>query len=176
MLKILADSKYLRFFENDGWAFVTRKKQCVVQGNLKPDAVCIVAYINGELVVIKQWRSTVGEYVYEVPAGLIDEGETIEQAARRELKEETGLDISHILRIVPRSHPSIGLTDEIQAIVCCVAKGEISTAGNQKHEDISVELWDEELMEFHIENGYAVDTKIAQEWISASLHKDSLEY
>lgn len=164
MLRTLNETKYLHFMENEGWAFVTRKKQCVVQGNFKPDAVCIVAYANGKLVVIRQWRKSIGEYMYEVPAGLIDEGETVEQAARRELKEETGLDIDSVSLIVERSHPSIGLTDEIQAIVFCTVSGEISTDGNEEHEDISVELWDEELMRLHIENGYAVDTKIAQEY------------
>ena len=36
---------------------------------------------------------SVGDYVYNFPAGLIDEGETPEVAAKRELKEETGLDL-----------------------------------------------------------------------------------
>lgn len=38
----------------------------------------------------KQYRPPIDKIVIEVPAGLIDEGETAEQAAVRELKEETG--------------------------------------------------------------------------------------
>lgn len=43
-----------------------------------------------ELLLQKQYRPPVDKVVIEVPAGLIDEGETPEECAVRELKEETG--------------------------------------------------------------------------------------
>lgn len=58
------------------------------------DAVGIVAILDlptgPEIVLQKQFRPPVNTVCIEIPAGLVDEGETPEQAAIRELKEETG--------------------------------------------------------------------------------------
>lgn len=43
-----------------------------------------------EIVLQKQYRPPIDKITIEVPAGLIDEGETVEEAAVRELREETG--------------------------------------------------------------------------------------
>ena len=53
-----------------------------------------------EIVLQKQYRPPVGKTVIELPAGLIDEGETAEQAAIRELKEETGY-VAEVLETSP---------------------------------------------------------------------------
>ncbi|KAJ5296014.1 hypothetical protein PENANT_c001G01949 [Penicillium antarcticum] len=66
----------------------TRPKDSLVDG------VNIVAFLNkstgSELLLEKQYRPPIDQVVIELPAGLIDAGETAEQAAVRELKEETG--------------------------------------------------------------------------------------
>ncbi|PHH88681.1 hypothetical protein CDD83_7211 [Cordyceps sp. RAO-2017] len=58
------------------------------------DGVGIVAILDKpagkEIVLQKQYRPPIDKVVIEVPAGLIDAGETAEQAAVRELREETG--------------------------------------------------------------------------------------
>ncbi|KAE8370316.1 NUDIX hydrolase domain-like protein [Aspergillus caelatus] len=58
------------------------------------DGVSIVATLNKstgpELVLLKQYRPALDKVVIEIPGGLIEPGETAEQCALRELKEETG--------------------------------------------------------------------------------------
>lgn len=53
-----------------------------------------------EIVLQKQYRPPVDKLVIEFPAGLIDAGETPEQAAIRELKEETGY-VAEVLETSP---------------------------------------------------------------------------
>lgn len=43
------------------------------------------------LVMIKQYRYPLDDYIYELPAGLIEAGEEADEAAVREMREETGL-------------------------------------------------------------------------------------
>ena len=58
------------------------------------DGVGIVAILEKEtgpeIILQKQFRPPLGKVCIEVPAGLVDAGETPQQAAVRELKEETG--------------------------------------------------------------------------------------
>ena len=58
--------------------------------NQSPDGVVIVVTdITGERILLnREYRMAVGDYVYNFPAGLIDAGETPQIAAARELKEE----------------------------------------------------------------------------------------
>jgi 8-oxo-dGTP pyrophosphatase MutT (NUDIX family) len=56
-----------------------------------PDWVAVVALTDdGEVLLVDQYRHGIGGVSRELPAGVIDDGETALQAAERELREETG--------------------------------------------------------------------------------------
>lgn len=56
-----------------------------------PDAVCCVVVTRSlDTVLVRQYRKPVEAAILEIPAGKIDPGETAEQAAYRELREEVG--------------------------------------------------------------------------------------
>jgi ADP-ribose pyrophosphatase len=56
-----------------------------------PGSVVVLPVLaDGRIVMIRQYRHAARRYLWELVAGRIDEGETVKEAAARELKEETG--------------------------------------------------------------------------------------
>ncbi len=78
-----------------------------------PQAVAILPIYTQtrEIILIEQYRPAIGETILEAPAGVVDPGETPEQAAARELEEETGLKPSRLIHIAT-AYTSPGYTTE----------------------------------------------------------------
>ncbi len=80
---------------------------------LHPGAVVVLPLLDGERVVmLRQFRPGPLEWVYELPAGTLEPGESPEEAARRELVEETGYDAEE-LRLLLKVYPSPGTSTEV---------------------------------------------------------------
>ncbi len=103
----LSDNRFLNLFKLDAltdsgrpfdYFFVSRRRADQIKlltGDNAAEGVVIYPVLRKDpdkIVMIRQYRYPIGEYLYELPAGLIDAGETPDDAAVRELKEETGLD------------------------------------------------------------------------------------
>jgi 8-oxo-dGTP pyrophosphatase MutT (NUDIX family) len=93
--KVLASRELLR----RQWLSLFEQRILLPNGNVidefhrfeTPNWVAVIAITpNHEVVVVEQYRHGLGEVSRELPAGVIDPGETPEQAAHRELLEETG--------------------------------------------------------------------------------------
>ena len=112
------------------------------------DAVVILAYHKEEkkLVAIRQFRVPLNNYVYELPAGLIDNNDDIISTVERELKEETGLKLEEVIenKIGNKLYLSPGMTDESVALVYCKCSGKISTENLEEDEDIETILLSKE--------------------------------
>ena len=119
-------------------------------GRNDPDGVIIYS-IYGEkrdkVVLVRQYRYTLGDYIYEFPAGLVEPGEEFHEAAVREMHEETGLTF-HPLKVDPCYEKpfftTIGLTDEACSAVYGWCEGEISRKYLEESEVIEVVLADRE--------------------------------
>ena len=56
----------------------------------RPAVVLIPVDAEGNVILVRQYRYAVGETLLEAPAGIVEESETPEECAQRELQEETG--------------------------------------------------------------------------------------
>ena len=65
----------------------------------------------GHVILVRQFRYAVNAFLWELPAGSVDEGESPEQAARRECHEEIGLVPETIVRLAAM-YPTPGYCDE----------------------------------------------------------------
>lgn len=92
----------------------------------KADAVVIIATdeSGGKILVNKEFRLAVGDWVYNFPAGLIDDGEEPVESAKRELMEETGLELYEIDDFIGPSYSAVGFSNEINVCVVGKARGE----------------------------------------------------
>ena len=95
-----------------------------------PDAVCIVPLLpDGSVLLEREFRYPLNSWCVSLPAGLIDAGETLEEAVARELSEETGYrlrdDIVPAVRPLPQpGFSSTGLTEEnVQVVFAQVEPG-----------------------------------------------------
>ena len=89
--------------------------------------VIVVTDQNDEKILLnREFRMAVNDYVYNFPAGLIDPGETPEIAAARELREETGLTLLSIEDKLYDSYSAIGFSNETNAVVIGKASGEFA--------------------------------------------------
>ena len=120
-------------------------EELAISGNVKADAVRILPYIikNGKtyVVLIKEFRYPINDYIYSIPAGIIDEDESPAQAAYRELLEEIGGKAKSLKQTTNINYISAGMSDE--SVICF--ESEIENLENQHleiQEDIEVKIVD----------------------------------
>ena len=93
--------------------------------NHAPDSVILILTDeSGErLLINREYRMAMAQWIYNFPAGLIDPGETVEESARRELWEETGLRLVRVDDVLDGSYSAVGFANERNACVFGVAAG-----------------------------------------------------
>lgn len=110
------------------YEFISRNKNLNDDsfGNIKNSAVAILAFDdNGRILLEREYRLACKKWIYSFPAGLIDDGEDEITAAKRELKEETGLELYEITDVLPVVYSAMGISDDALSTVIGKARGEI---------------------------------------------------
>ncbi len=92
----------------------------------KAAGVAIVGYRDDKILLCKEFRMGVNDFIYNLPAGHLEDGEDALECARRELYEETGLAITEIIDILPPSFASPDISDSAAWLVMAEVDGEFS--------------------------------------------------
>ena len=138
------DGKYLKNYELTYLNKAGREKKYEIVSRSEitgPDAlgkrvsgVSIVAYHEDRLLLLREFRMGVNRYIYNLCAGMIEEGESMEECITRELYEETGLSVKRIRTILPPSFAAVAFSDVKTQIAFVEAEGsfEDHTSDNEQ--------------------------------------------
>lgn len=101
-----------------------------------PDAVVLILTDReGQRMLLnREFRLAVGTWVYNFPAGLLEPGESPEKGGRRELKEETGLNLISVEDILPFSYSAVGFSNTSNVCLIGTAEGTIQKSDSEIEE------------------------------------------
>lgn len=94
-----------------------------------------------DVVMLKEFRVSAGRHIYMFPAGLIESGENIKIAAKREFKEETGL-LLNPMYVERERYVSVGIINERVNVVYGTYSGIPTKAFQEDSEDADIIIVD----------------------------------
>lgn len=103
--------------------------------------VSIAAVYDGKLLLLKEFRMAINREIYGLCAGHLEENENVEDCIRRELYEETGLDLKRIIKIFPPSFSTVTISDAKTQIAFVEAEGTISDEHMSANEQIKAAFY-----------------------------------
>ena len=130
---------HAEYLQSDGktkhYEFVSRNNLDITDlamGKSDPSGV-IVFTLHPEkqhVLLLREFRPATGQTIINHPMGLIDPGETYRQAAERELKEETGLNLLRFVKIMPAAYTAPCMSDQTSIFTVAIADGKIKPSDN----------------------------------------------
>lgn len=134
-LEKVKDGKYLKNYEltyhnkagkEKKYEIVSRKELATIEDiGRQPSGVSVIATMKDKMLLLHEFRMGVNRSIYNLCAGMMEDGESIEECITRELFEETGLKVSRIKDILPPSFSAVAISDTKTYIAFVEAEGEI---------------------------------------------------
>lgn len=108
--------------------------------------LCVFNETVDKMLLTNEFRMGVNRNVVGNVAGLIDKNEIALDACRRELKEETNLDLLTVLDVLQPTFTSAPVTDDITQLVICTASGVLDKS-NSDFEEVNAKWYSKEEVE-----------------------------
>lgn len=115
------DGKYLKNYEITYLNKAGKEKtyEMVSRDNLQmphelgtsPSGVSIIATCGDRLLLLREFRMGINRAIYDLCSGMLENGESVEVCIRRELREETGLQVKEIKKILQPSFAAPAVSD-----------------------------------------------------------------
>jgi ADP-ribose pyrophosphatase len=134
---------------------VLRQWEAVERVNCEGIVAVVPVTDEGEMVLIRQYRPPLDNYVVEFPAGLNDRGESSEKAASRELREETGYEAKEMI-FLAKGPLSSGSSRELLTVY--LAKGLTFRGIGQRDETEDIEV-----LKVPVKNIYEVLSRLSED-------------
>ncbi len=140
------DGKYMKNYEltyrnkagrEKKYEMVSRRELAGIEDvGGKPSGVSIVATYGDRMLLLHEFRMGVNRTIYNLCAGMLEPGESIEECVARELYEETGLKVKKIKKILPPSFAAVAISDTTTYIAFVEAEGDFEdhTSENEQIE------------------------------------------
>lgn len=162
------DGKYLKNYEITYLNKLGREKKYEIVSRrelksaddlgAKPSGVSIIATNDDKLLLLHEFRMGVNRNVYNLCAGMLEEGEDIETCIARELYEETGLRVRKIKKILPPSFAAVAFSDTTTYIAFAEVEGDFED-NSSENEQIEAKFYTREEITALIDNGEAFSSR-----------------
>lgn len=126
----------------------------------------------GNVVMIRQYRHGSNEITLEIPGGIIDDGETPEQAGRRELLEETGF-AGEDVQVIGVVRPNPALFDNYAYTVLISGVRRVARPTPDEHEEIAVQLYSLKDTEEMVRRGEITHSLVLNAFLWLRIHREN---
>lgn len=152
-LKKVKDGKYLKNYEltylnkagrEKTYEIVSRKELSAVSDlGKEASGLSVIATCEGKLLLLHEFRMGINKCIFNLCAGMLEPGESIEACIARELYEETGLRLKKITQILPASYSAVAISDLRTHIAFAEVEGTLG-GHSSDNEEITAGLYSRE--------------------------------
>ena len=121
-------------------------------------AVMVVPFIENDIIFIKEYAAAIDDYMITFPKGKIDKGETIEEAANRELQEEVGYK-SKDIKLIKKLYLAHGYIDHMTYVMVAKELSVSSLSGDEPEELEVIRVHRDDVINF-LDKNEIIDSRV----------------
>jgi len=121
-------------------------------------AVMVVPFIENDIIFIKEYAAAIDDYMITFPKGKIDKGETIEEAANRELQEEVGYKSGEI-KLIKKLYLAPGYIDHMTYVMVAKELSVSSLCGDEPEELEVIRVHRDDVINF-LDKNEIIDSRV----------------